>query len=188
MARRFKPPSLSSTSKFPIPIPIPIPILLNPFFHSHIHHSRPLTLVILNHVCPQPICPCSSVLKSSTFPNPLQIDACAADLFDDSVICRKLVEKVESENGRPLFLVAGSQAHPYVCFTDYCPCYYFTQKVIVSSEALACKHTLAVRIADALGSLHASKVTKEQFSEYLVLQGSSPATYKSPSKGFYSSR
>jgi len=97
---------------------------------------------------------------------------------------KDLISKCVSESGRAIYLVQGSQQEPYVCFEDFCPCHFFMHKVSISNEALACKHTLAVRLSEAMGRAPAIPVTNEQFSEYLQRQAALPSyNMKSPGSG-----
>mmetsp|Transcript_30008 Transcript_30008/g.70066 ORF Transcript_30008/g.70066 Transcript_30008/m.70066 type:complete len:184 (-) Transcript_30008:92-643(-) len=100
-----------------------------------------------------------------------------------ALLDKRLVQKVVSETGRSLFVVQGSQQDPYVCFTDYCPCHFYNHKVILAQEYLACKHTLAARVGDALGSLNETEVTNQRFCELLAMQAhSTESVGKSPFK------
>lgn len=57
-----------------------------------------------------------------------------------------------------------------VCFKQYCPCPYYQHSVINRPEALACKHILAARIADAVGKIEVLDASIEDFVEWTLKQ------------------
>eukprot|EP00802_Teleaulax_amphioxeia_P019518 Tamp_19757.p1 GENE.Tamp_19757~~Tamp_19757.p1 ORF type:complete len:256 (+),score=44.14 Tamp_19757:117-770(+) len=102
-----------------------------------------------------------------------------------SLVDKKMVQKLVVASGRSLYLVESSSDEPYVCFKQYCPCPYYQHSVINRPEALACKHILAARIADAVGKIEVLDASIEDFVEWTLKQEQAAmSTSRSPNKSF----
>mmetsp|Transcript_16210 Transcript_16210/g.51753 ORF Transcript_16210/g.51753 Transcript_16210/m.51753 type:complete len:151 (+) Transcript_16210:34-486(+) len=71
------------------------------------------------------------------------------------IVDHRTVQRVVAQESRRVFhLVSASsgskRAHPHVCLPSFCTCASYCHKVATRSDALACKHGLAVLLAEAL--------------------------------------
>ncbi|KAL4438696.1 hypothetical protein ABPG77_006300 [Micractinium sp. CCAP 211/92] len=67
---------------------------------------------------------------------------------------------VGASSGRRVYQVHGQSADSYIVFpAHYCSCQAFFFDVVSKTEAVACKHQLAARLADALGRTRVQTVS-----------------------------
>ncbi|KAK1439960.1 hypothetical protein QVD17_05785 [Tagetes erecta] len=82
------------------------------------------------------------------------------------------VKKISGQpSGRSIFQVIGEsrRKEEYMCFPEhYCACYSFFYDIVNRGEQLCCKHQLAARVADSLGTYVDVKVSDDQLAHLLA--------------------
>ncbi|XP_074269476.1 uncharacterized protein LOC141592635 [Silene latifolia] len=84
------------------------------------------------------------------------------------IVDQRGVKKICGEpSGRSIFQVVGEsrKKEEYLCFAEhFCACYSFFYDVVNRGEQLCCKHQLAARLAESLGSCVEVKLPDEELA------------------------
>lgn len=91
----------------------------------------------------------------------------AVDLLDHATITRVAPR---GATARAFWRVQSTSGHVYHCFSGYCTCQAFAFLLAHGSHGLLshCKHQLAARLADALGSCTAHQIDDERWGVELL--------------------
>ncbi|KAL8205155.1 hypothetical protein R6Q57_008706 [Mikania cordata] len=89
------------------------------------------------------------------------------------IVDERGMKKISGEpSGRFVFQVIGGEStrkEEYLCFPQhYCACYSFFYDVVNRGQQLCCKHQLAARFADSLGTCVDLKVSDDQLAHLLA--------------------
>jgi len=89
-------------------------------------------------------------------------------------------------SGRSFYMIEGKKSEAYVCFGHYCSCPSHTFSVLIKSEAICCKHQLAVQLAEAMSSFTRCKskdIRDDEYSSIVCNAWNCPCTLHWNSEG-----
>ena len=86
----------------------------------------------------------------------------AAEILDSKIVTRV----VARESRRTYFLVEAGKGTTYshVCFPGFCTCDHYRQRVASRTDTVACKHEIAVLLAEALSLMQQRELSDEEWA------------------------